>query len=652
MIFKHSLVIFFFILIGQFSYAQIIIDRNNYTWSEIPDIKKVSKQEQTDYNSVLLFNKVFCEYEYNTNGNFEKYFTTHTCRLINDELALESNNKIYLPVTSTQKLVNIKSRIIQNGKVVNESGMKDLKTIEQDQKQYKLLAINGLVKGSIIETIIQIQVYPRNYDEEFFLPSVPVKSFYYQLSCPKKLKFNTKCYNNFPDIKDSLINEKRYYVANSNDLKIINDEKYSFTKARGMRLEFYLAENLDNSYKNKKWPEIGREYFDNMYFKYDKSLKEVKKLLKNINIDGLPEEHKIIVIENYLKSNISIEESVEQVFSISDILKNKYASNINFTALFLYCLDAAGIQVDLVLTCNRSNKKFDSEFYSNSYLDELLFSFPKFNKYTDPTSFGNRYGKIGFGFLDQKAVFIKPTLIGETRTGLTSIKTIPFNSAKETFDNMTIKVSINADFDRCKIDYAREMQGYSEQGIREAYYLIDETKRKELIKQLVNIDEQDEIISSSLSNYDLSKPEQYLKPIEIKAELTTKACIENAGDNVLLQVGKLIGPQEEMYQEKPRQNPIDLYFAHNYKRVITVEIPKGYKVKGLDKLVINKAFKDSDGNPQFGFESNYKISNNLLIIDCIEYYNGSEYDLKMFESFKSVINAAADFNKISLLISK
>lgn len=644
--------ILFLLISATISYAQVSFNRTSYTWSEIPDVKKVSKQEQTDYNSVLVFSKIFCEYEYNTNGYFEKYYTTHTCRLINDERALEANNKIYIAESNNQKLINLKSRIIQNGKVINESGMSDLKTVEQDQKKYQLLAINGLVKGSMIETITQIQIYPRIYDDEYLIPSVPLKYYYFQMSCPKNLKFSTKSYNGYPNIKDTLIDEKRYYVAYTKDPKIMNDEKYSFTQARGMRLEFQLSENDNNGYKTKKWPEIGREYFDNVYAGYEKSLKDVNKLLKKIPIEGLTEEQKIIVIENYLKSNISVEESVDQEFSIPNIIKNKYASKINFTVLFLYCLDAAGIQVDLILTCDRTDKKFDPDFNSSTYLDEVLFSFPKFNKLTDPTSFTNRYGKIKFGYLAQKGLFIKSTVIGEARTGLTSIKTIPLNDPKTTFDNMNIKLSFNSDLDRCNISYKRSMQGYSEQGIREAYYLINEEKRKEVIKGLVTIDAQDELKSSSLENYDISNPVQYLNPIEITGEYISKACIENAGENVLLQVGKLIGPQEEMYQEKPRQNPIDLYFAHNYNRIITVEIPDGYKVKGLDKLNINKEFKDAEGNQLFGFISSYKLNGKELTINCSEYYNGSEYELKMFESFKSVINAAADFNKISLLISK
>ena len=45
--------------------------------------------------------------------------------------------------------------------------------------------------------------------------------------------------------------------------------------------------------------------------------------------------------------------------------------------------------------------------------------------------------------------------------------------------------------------------------------------------------------------------------------------VERAGSKILVKVGELIGPQSEMYQEKPRQFPVQLPFPHTLERNIT-----------------------------------------------------------------------------------
>jgi len=123
--------------------------------------------------------------------------------------------------------------------------------------------------------------------------------------------------------------------------------------------------------------------------------------------------------------------------------------------------------------------------------------------------------------------------------------------------------------------------------------------------------------------------------------------LDKAGKNYLFRIGKLIGPQVEMYQEKKRQSPVELEFPHQYKRKIEVEIPNGYEVKGLESL-------DFSIKPDrsMGFTSTYSMRGNRLVVEVTEYYKEVRYPLEKFEDFRKVINAAADFNKIVLVLEK
>jgi hypothetical protein len=57
-------------------------------------------------------------------------------------------------------------------------------------------------------------------------------------------------------------------------------------------------------------------------------------------------------------------------------------------------------------------------------------------------------------------------------------------------------------------------------------------------------------------------------------------------------------------------------------------------------------------NPIMGFVSNYKLEGNLLTINIDEYYKQVLQPLDIFPTFQKIINAAADFNKVTLLLEK
>jgi hypothetical protein len=112
----------------------------------------------------------------------------------------------------------------------------------------------------------------------------------------------------------------------------------------------------------------------------------------------------------------------------------------------------------------------------------------------------------------------------------------------------------------------------------------------------------------------------------------------------------VIGTQSELYQENKRVNPIEMQYPNQYDYKITVNIPEGYTVDGLDALKINKSLTSVTGQKTCKFESDYTLDGNKLIISIQEFYKTNEYDLNRYEEFRAVINAASDFNKASILL--
>ena len=57
---------------------------------------------------------------------------------------------------------------------------------------------------------------------------------------------------------------------------------------------------------------------------------------------------------------------------------------------------------------------------------------------------------------------------------------------------------------------------------------------------------------------------------------------------------------------KARVNPIEIKYPNFYDYIIRVNIPRGYKVEGLDKININKSYTSS-GNIIAKFESKFSV---------------------------------------------
>jgi len=112
-----------------------------------------------------------------------------------------------------------------------------------------------------------------------------------------------------------------------------------------------------------------------------------------------------------------------------------------------------------------------------------------------------------------------------------------------------------------------------------------------------------------------------------------------------------IGPQVEMYQEKPRQEPINIEFSQVEERHIEFTIPPGYVITNPDDLKINQIFSQN-GELSAGFVTDYTIEGNKLKVHIMEQYRSTYYPLSDFEVYKKVINASSDFNKVVLVLTK
>ncbi len=91
--------------------------------------------------------------------------------------------------------------------------------------------------------------------------------------------------------------------------------------------------------------------------------------------------------------------------------------------------------------------------------------------------------------------------------------------------------------------------------------------------------------------------------------------------------------------------------VHNYFRKLIFDIPAGYTISNLSDLNM-KVEMLNNGKLSCCFTSWYEVSGNKLIVYSREYYTENDYPADRFEAFRKVINAAADFNKKTIILTK
>jgi hypothetical protein len=125
------------------------------------------------------------------------------------------------------------------------------------------------------------------------------------------------------------------------------------------------------------------------------------------------------------------------------------------------------------------------------------------------------------------------------------------------------------------------------------------------------------------------------------------ALIKKAGPNYIMEIGKLIGGQIDL-TEKERDRSANIYMTYpkSFNYQITLNIPDGYTVAGLDKL--NKSVDNETG----AFISTAKLEGNLLIINTSKQYKNYFEPNSNWDKMILFLDEANQFTNEKILLKK
>jgi hypothetical protein len=623
-------------------------------WVEKPVLHEMPEKFK-NASAVYLMDSRSLVYKFE-GKEFNQYTYNYRLIKVTDDKGIEMFNKVYIPFGPSVQVSDIKARVITAAGKVFDVPPGKIKEEEEDGRRYKLFALEGVDKFAEIEYSFTYKRNPVFFGSEIFhSKNVPYANARMLVVCPKHLLFAAKGYNGFKAFADSVIGDERFIAGYTENVTELEDEKYGLSDPYRQRFDFKLSYNLSKSadVEMYTWKEVAKNAYANLTTYSDKEKKAVSKFLDKINIpNSANEEAMVAAIEDFIKTNINIDEDLisEDATDLEKIVKTGNANDFGIARLFCALFDEKGIRYHPVFPSIRDQLPLDEELANWNRLDEMLINIVSTGKFLQPAGAIFRYPYVTPYWSGTRGLFLKSTSIGNMRTAVGKFDTIPMLPFEDHAHDMEVKVKL--DGDTALVSSRQILKGYGAIFYRPIWAFLPKDKVDENVKDIIkNVAQSDNISNIVTENTKLTDATTG-KPLIISANIKSAELIEKAGNKYLFKIGELIGTQVQMYQEKPRQLPAEVQYPHVLFRKIQFQIPDGYTVKNPDDLKIDIKQMNSEGLVSVGFVSSYTLQGQLLDVDVQETYRDLRYPLEQFEVFKNVINAAADFNKVVLVLEK
>ena len=644
-------ILFFSILFAIFS-INTVLGQNllSYDWDE-PLFDDSHAATQDTSSAIFLKSITRLEKFYNDDGELESYQLVHQKIKINSNDALELFNTVSFSLSTFSEIVSLKARFIgRDGRVV-ELDHSHLKTIENEDGVFKLLAIEGAQAGGIIEYFWLRRGYRNLYGNQILQSGFPKQHVVFEITCPANLQFIAQSYNGAPEMVESVdtISMTRTLFLEAHDVPALRSERYSFLEANLKRVEYTLAYNyaysFDRIYDRAQLAQYFQKYLLSLHPSEERTFKRMTRQIRpprRLSLEG-----KIRHIENYVKTNfqlISNKASGLDLSTITGIVTTNYADETGYVRLFAALFNHFDIPYYMVVSCNKSNRWFDSSFDGYNFLDDILFYFPEIDNFLDPNSMYNRLGVIGSEYIGNEALFFKPTgnfLVSHAGE-------IPDNDYSKSVHLTVADVKISPQEPLADYTTTHSFTGHTASLLQPLMHFAGNENKVRFVQEIL----QSNVNNNRLLNWTVANEnpsDWFVKPLVISGTLSGDMLVSRAGDYLLFRIGELIGKQVEMYHEKDRVLPIESETARGYDRVLTIEIPEGYRIVNPEILIMSVELVQ-EGNVEAYFYSNYTLEGNILTVKCTEGYKKTVFPVEKYDDYVNVINAAADFNKIVLIL--
>ena len=597
-----------------------------------------------------IFNNHYVEY-FKSKFTEEVYVyeTRHTKTKIN-RINNPLDNEIIISKINVSEIVDVRAKIINQDTIISYGfdEMKKMINSDDSDENYNNYKLPNLDEGDIVEIMYTVKKDFNFNGNKMIEESYPILLSKFIL-IENNFKSNIKIYNsNNSFVSDIIFDGKKSKQIIFNNLNATANEQYSTPIANKIKISYQCYENRDDVSQIEYWGNLVQNVSELFFPKtVNEKAEEILREIKNGYVKIPWNELKIAnAIDEYIKNNFVIsDEDDPKLNDIEYILNNKISNDFSIIQVYSSLFKEADIEYEVAISCNRYFLKFDPELFDPNQLREFLIFLPNQEKYISPNRVEYRVSEAPEDLLGNYGIFIDKDL--DYYFSEITLFDQDFSQIKK-----NIEVNISRNLNKTKINESRLFSGYWAITNRNYIYLSENEKTDFLVDFFtVNGLDNKKVSNYNIKNFDISH-NTYNTPLEITSTISTSDLIEEKEGLTYLKIGKVIGLQSNLFDEKERINPIEINFPNSYDYNIKVNIPRGYKIVDFSELNKSKEYISVDGNSTAKFLSKATVSGNVLNINIKEYYKELRYSKKRFQEFREVINAAAKFYESSVRIEK
>lgn len=611
----------------------------------------------------------------------------------NADLEFKENDKSYGRNVSTLYKAVIGVRIIKPDGTIKEVDMSEAVSVtegKKDKERNKKLAISDLQVGDILDYFYQEEgrIDYQNIPEQLFVfaSKYPILSYSVHCELSKKLTNEYRLLNGAPDFTVST-NEEGDYVL---DVKQTNIQKVTAEQWLSplRQLPIIRLAVLYNSNKNIGKPATARKEGLYANLPSDKILEDAISVynlsLYYTDAKQVDKQTKKFMKENPQADKRQLAEFIGQSLSVqmnnlNNVYYNTYISTLGYM-MKRYKID---YKIGFVTSRFDVRSNETSSFYD---YDPVLIA--NGDQVFHPNRYKYYVGKDS-RFEGETAIVFTPknyNNINFRDSKARSTFTLPISKSDQNVNktNMSVKLSDN-NMLTLDIDRQTTLTGHHRNGYYSGLILLSDwdaalehwkgkKSKLEILKEknktkdieafearhAENLKKQEESIKAEIKYYhdmDVKELETYsftklgVTPDQpemvYNVKYTLDGLVKRAGNNYILDAGKLIGTQVKL-EDGTRDRTIDVYmsFPRGYEHEIKVAIPDGYKVENIKNLNYNI------DNECGQFISSASVEGASLVIKVKKVYKNNYEPTNNWSKLVQMIDAANAFFGQSVVFKK
>ena len=622
---------------------------------------------------------------------------------LNDKRSLEDNSEIEFSQSSKSFGFNVSTkyttvvgvRIIKPNGTINEVDINEAVSLTEGKKEKetsKKLAIPNLEVGDILDFFIHEEgrIDYQNIPEQIFIfaAKYPVLSYSVHCVLDKNLTTEYRLINDAPDFTETISDDGDYIL----DVKKTNIEKVSTERWLSPLRQFptislSVLYNSNNKiykpasarkkglYKNLPAEQILEDAMNSFngasYYMY--AAKDIHKQTKKYKKENPQADNKQIA--EYINQAL-----LEYTYGFDGLNHRVYLATLGM----LY--KKHKIEYKLGVVTNRFSVRpedttgyWDYSFFILANDGSQLITPPMYFYYigTNPSFEGEtaeliipkKYNQINFSDQSKRSKYNVPVSTANQNVNKTEMNVRLDESNFLTLD-INRKTTLSGQLRNgvySDIILASDWRNDMKKWMNEKTYL-EKLQEKGKTK---DIDAYEEVIKQQLKNQkekakdevkyfhdiDVNELKEYSIPslgvtpdqpeLVYETHYTLDGLVKRAGNNYILDAGKLIGSQLVL-NEDDKKRTVDVYmpYARSYEYEIRVDIPQGYSVENLSSL--NQSVDNECG----AFLSNASIEGAALVLKVKKTYKNNFEKVENWSQLSDMINLTNTFYGQSVVFKK